>query len=157
MSGQPLAHPSLAPPSSHRAIDAPLEIGPGEGDGLAGQVDNLVLAHVQRGADGHDPGLPCGQGTSAPTAPGSAGQAGLTLHPGQLLPSTATDTFLLCSSPGTLGAITLQLTVLGVSKVRFSRVSCLPSPSSLPCWEGMSTAMSSLCPCPKGVQTSQAQ
>lgn len=68
--GQPLGQARPAPPSSHRAVDAPLDGGRGEGDGLAGQVDHLVLAHVQRGADGHDPRLAWGrQGTSAPTAP----------------------------------------------------------------------------------------
>lgn len=86
-----------------------------------------------------------------------AGQAGVTLHPRQALPSTATDTFLLCSSPGTLGAITLQLKVLEVSKVRLLRMSWFPSFSFLPCLEGMSPAMSPLCPHPSGVHTSHAQ
>lgn len=100
-----------------------------------------------------------GRGHSAPTAPSrmGAGQGGISLHSRQALPCTATDTFLLCSSPGTLGAITLQLKVLEVSKVRLLRKSWFPSFSFLPCWEGTSPAMSPLSPRPKGVHISHAQ
>lgn len=58
----------------------------------------------------------------------------LTPHPS--LPFTATATCLLCSSPGTLRAFTLQLKLLEVSKVRLVRRSWLPSATFLPCWRG---------------------
>lgn len=73
--------PPSPPPGSHRPVDAPADGGPGEGDGLAGEVHHLVLPHVQRGADGHDARLPCGDGTASPfgSRGGGGGNTGLTL------------------------------------------------------------------------------
>lgn len=62
-SERPQRGPSTLP-SSHRPIDIPVDRRPGESNGLAGQVHHLVLPHVQRGADGDNPRLPCGEGTS---------------------------------------------------------------------------------------------